>query len=171
MTKWTKRKQNNMKIPHCLNITTKMKAPQPLQILNIRRQTLQENRETEKCRYCRRLSYFPDWRLEIKQRTTRVYAKSFSEAKDEDMSHYIKPSLNHAPDGMIIHIGTNNLRKDTPEEIYKKVENLCCMLQNECPYTKIPFSEITPRRDFKEASHQWELPNKGLYSHFVSSKT
>ena len=87
------------------------------------------------------------------------------------MSHYIKPSLNHAPDGMIIHIGTNNLRKDTPEEIYKKVENLCCMLQNECRNTKIPLSKITPRRDFKEASHQRELPNKGLYSHSVSSKT
>ena len=87
------------------------------------------------------------------------------------MSHYIKPSLNHAPDGMIIHIGTNNLRNDTPEEIYKKVENLCCMLQNECRNTKIPLSKITPRRDFKEASHQRELPNKGLYSHSVSPKT
>ena len=108
------------------------------------------------------ISRIEGWRLN--NETTRVSVKSFSGAKVEDMSHYIKPTLNHAPDEMIIHIGTNNLRKDTPEEICKKVENLCCMVEKECPNTKIALSEITPRRDFKEASQKRELTNKGLLS-------
>lgn len=85
------------------------------------------------------------------------------------MSHHIKPTLNNAPDELIIHIGTNNLRKDTAEEICKKVEKLYFMVQKECPNTKIAFSEITPRGDFKEASNKREQTNKGLFS-FCQSK-
>ena len=98
------------------------------------------------------ISRIEGWRLN--NETTRVSVKFFSGAKVEHMSHYIKPTLNHAPDEMIIHIGTNNLRKDTPEEICKKVENLCRMVEEECPNTKIALSEITPHRDFKEASQK-----------------
>lgn len=59
------------------------------------------------------ISRIEGWRLSTDNR--RVSVKSFSGAKVEDMSHYVKPTLTHAPDEIIIHVGTNNLKKESPE--------------------------------------------------------
>ena len=47
--------------------------------------------------------------MTIKQRNYKSLRKIiFIGAKVENMSHYIKPTLNHALDEMIIYIGINN---------------------------------------------------------------
>jgi hypothetical protein len=43
--------------------------------------------------------------------------KTFPGATIADMSHYAKPTLSTAPDEIILHIGTNDLKAKTPEAV------------------------------------------------------
>ena len=106
------------------------------------------------------ISKVQGWRMS--DNSNRISVKSFSGAKVEDMSHYIKPTLAHSPDNVILHIGTNNLKKDNPDVLCNKIETLCKAIQKESPNTKLALSEITPRHDFKDASNAREQVNKKL---------
>ena len=44
----------------------------------------------------------------------RVYVKSFPGATVEDMADYVRPTMKRAPDLIILHAGTNNLRDEGP---------------------------------------------------------
>ena len=50
--------------------------------------------------------------------------KTFPGAKTDDMDSYIVPTLKRQPDTLIIHCGTNDLRKDDPETIAKKITEM-----------------------------------------------
>ena len=78
--------------------------------------------------------------------------------------YHIKPTLSHSPDKIILQIGTNNLKKDNPDVICKKIEELCNIIRKDCPKTKIALSEITPRNDFKDARNAREQVNNKLQS-------
>ena len=93
-----------------------------------------------------------------------------SGAKVEDMSHYIKPTLAHSPYNVILHIGTNNLKKDSPDIVCNKIETLGEAIQKERPNTKLALSEITPRHDFKDASNAREQVNEKLEAICVAKK-
>ena len=49
--------------------------------------------------------------------TNRVTVKSFSGATIDDMSDFMKPVLRKKPENVIVHIGTNNLRKGDAKSV------------------------------------------------------
>ena len=102
------------------------------------------------------------WRMSTS--TERVSVKSYSGATVEDMFYHIKPTLSHSPDKIILQIGTNNMKKDNPDVICKKIEELCNIMRKDCPKTKRALSEITPRNDFKDARNAREQVNNKLQS-------
>ena len=53
-----------------------------------------------------------------------TFVKSFPGATTDDMESYIVPTLKREPDALIIHCGTNDLRKDDPETIAKKITEI-----------------------------------------------
>ena len=59
----------------------------------------------------------------------RVYVKAFPGATTEDMCDYVRPSLKRNPDLIVLHVGTNNLRSESPakriaEDIIKLALNM-----------------------------------------------
>ena len=98
---------------------------------------------------------------------SRVTVKSFSGATYNDMFYHIQPT--HKPDEIILHVGSNNLRKDSPHVITKKIKNLCKVIQQNCPNIKLALSEIAPRRDFKNAGNIRDQVNKNIESYCRAS--
>ena len=63
------------------------------------------------------------WKLSDKK--NKVAVKHFRRAKTKDMECYIIPALEQNPEAIIIHSGTNNLKRNSsPEEIAKDIINL-----------------------------------------------
>eukprot|EP00794_Sanderia_malayensis_P021157 gene21157-23237_t len=64
-------------------------------------------------------------RKDLKEKTRNhfVTTKTFKGATTEDMKSYITPSIDKQPHGMILHFGTNNLKKDNPETIAASILN------------------------------------------------
>ena len=54
----------------------------------------------------------------------KIAVKTFPGATIADMSHYAKPTLSTAPDEIILHIGTNDLKVNTPEAVVNAAANL-----------------------------------------------
>ena len=57
-------------------------------------------------------------------RHMNTFVKTFPGATTDDMESYIIPTLKREPDYLIIHCGTNDLRRDEPEVIAKKITKL-----------------------------------------------
>ena len=55
------------------------------------------------------MKYVKGW--ELSNRTQRVTVKSFPGANLEDMDDFINPILRKKPDQLVLHIGTNDLRR------------------------------------------------------------
>jgi len=54
-----------------------------------------------------------------------IIVKSFSSATTGCMEHNIKPTLDHKPDQIILHCGTNELRKtESSKEVVENISNL-----------------------------------------------
>ena len=63
------------------------------------------------------------WKLSDKK--NKVVVKHFRRAKTKDMECNIIPALEQNPEAIIIHSGTNNLKRNSsPEEIAKDIINL-----------------------------------------------
>ena len=54
----------------------------------------------------------------------RVVVKSFAGPTTSDMSHYVKLTLDKEPDQIILHAGTNDIGKLSPNEIADNIINL-----------------------------------------------
>ena len=75
-----------------------------------------------------------------------IYVKSFSGATVEDMNSYVLPSKKHNPDIVILHCGTNDLRKpDHPKVIADNIVNLAESINSE--NTNVVISSLIARRD------------------------
>ena len=59
-------------------------------------------------------------------RSKSVKIHSFPGATTEDMVSYLTPLINKRPDHILLHIGTNNLATDSPQEI---AENILALTQ------------------------------------------
>jgi hypothetical protein len=46
----------------------------------------------------------------------KAQVKSFPDSTVEDLTHYIKPSLKRKPKNIIVHVGTNDLRRKSAKE-------------------------------------------------------
>ena len=87
------------------------------------------------------------WKIQEKLvNKQQVIVKSFSGAKTECMSEYVKPTLKRNPDRIILHTGTNDLSTDsTDKELATSIINLVTDISASCP--SISVSGIVPRAD------------------------
>lgn len=64
-----------------------------------------------------------------------------------DMKHYIIPTIERAPDEIIIHVGTNDAPFKDPERIVEELSDLTATVTNRSPNTKVTISSIICRND------------------------
>lgn len=76
-----------------------------------------------------------------------IKVKAFPGSTVSDMHDYMKPSLKNKPDRVIIHVGTNNLKRDEPAKVVDEIKNLVHAAKKISPKSKIAISEIITRED------------------------
>ena len=74
-----------------------------------------------------------------------TFVKIFPCATTDDMDSYIVPTLKRQPDALIIHCVTNDLRKDDPETIAKKITDIA--VESKKMVKHIAVSSILARGD------------------------
>ena len=87
--------------------------------------------------------------------------KTFLGAHVEDMSHYVKPTLTTNPAEVILHIGTNDLKKKSPSTLLKSVDDLGEMITQNTDI-KLTLSEIITRSDDESLADKVNLYNELL---------
>jgi hypothetical protein len=92
----------------------------------------------------------------------KIAVKTFPGATIADMSHYAKPTLSTAPDEIILHIGTNDLKVKTPEAVVNAAANLGESITQLNKDTKLTFSEIITRVDDESLTRKVTLYNSLL---------
>ena len=98
-------------------------------------------------------------RKSIKQ---NVHVKTFPGAKVSDMHHYVKPTLQQAPDYLVLHVGTNDLKQSSPRQISTSIANLGQEIQKSVPTTKLIISEVIIRNDDPQISAKVKEVNSKL---------
>ena len=78
--------------------------------------------------------------------------KSFSDANARDMHDNIKPILRHKPEYIILHVGTNDTLKLSPNEILDKILELKTKIEEINRDCKVIISTLTYRFDNRKAS-------------------
>jgi lysophospholipase L1-like esterase len=63
------------------------------------------------------------------------------------MSYLVKPAISKSPDYLVLHVGTNDLKRQTPQEISTSISMLCQEIKKESPKLKIVISEVIIRSD------------------------
>ena len=76
-----------------------------------------------------------------------INVQTFSGANVADMRYFVKPAISRSPDYMLLHVGTNDLKRKTPQQIAGSISTLCQEITKESPNTKIVLSEIITRSD------------------------
>ncbi|CAB4029170.1 Hypothetical predicted protein [Paramuricea clavata] len=64
-----------------------------------------------------------------------------------DMRYYVKPAISRSPDYLLLHVGTNDLKRQTPQQIAGSISTLCQEIVKESPNTKIVLSKVITRSD------------------------
>ena len=100
------------------------------------------------------------WKL---SKQIRTVVKSFSGASVEDMVDYIKPTIKNQPDEIILHVGTNNLKKGNPREIAEKIVDLGHTISLQSPATAITLSSLITRKDNEELAAKVKQVNSVLH--------
>ena len=73
------------------------------------------------------------------------------------MHHYVKPTLKQAPDYLVLHVGTNDLKQSSPRQISTSIANLGQENQKSVPTTKLIISEVIIRNDDPQISAKVKL--------------
>ena len=76
-----------------------------------------------------------------------VQVKTFQGARVDDMKFYVKPALARAPDCVILHIGTNDLKHSSSQNISNSITMLGQQIKKELPTTTLVVSEVITRND------------------------
>ena len=64
----------------------------------------------------------------LKNKTVKV--RSFPGSTIHDMTDFLKPILRRAPESLITHIGTNDLKSNSEDEIIKSLKGLVEMIES-----------------------------------------
>ena len=80
-----------------------------------------------------------------KETNQRVVVKSFSGATTQDMKSYIQPTIANAPNRICLHIGTNDLKSKTPNDVANSIVDLAKTIQSTCR-AQVVLSELTTRK-------------------------
>lgn len=79
-------------------------------------------------------------------KTSKVTSHSFPGAVVEDFNDYLKPVLKRKPHKIIIHAGTNNLKRDCAKQIKDKMAKVIAGVKQENPNVSIAISSIIQRK-------------------------
>ncbi|CAB4027954.1 Hypothetical predicted protein, partial [Paramuricea clavata] len=79
----------------------------------------------------------------------KIVVKTFPGAGIKEMNHYVKPTLLTAPNKLILHVGTNDLQRMTPDELLTHVQKLGESITRENGNIELVLSEIITRNDDK----------------------
>ncbi|CAB4025037.1 Scavenger receptor cysteine-rich type 1 M130, partial [Paramuricea clavata] len=79
----------------------------------------------------------------------KIVVKTFAGAGIKEMNHYVKPTLLTAPNKLILHVGTNDLQRMTPDELLTHVQKLGKSITRENGNIELVLSEIITRNDDK----------------------
>ena len=63
------------------------------------------------------------------------------------MHYYVKPTLTYAPDYLIMHVGTNDLKQSSSHQISMSIANLGQEINKKFPKMKAIISELITRND------------------------
>lgn len=106
------------------------------------------------------------WELTTNEK--HVALKSFSGARIADMEDYLRPLLRKEPDEIILHVGTNNVRDESPRSVAKGIVNVVTRIQIDFPSTHLSISPLLPRSDNLELNDKIKEANKILNSFSLS---
>lgn len=96
----------------------------------------------------------------IKSKNFSVSIQPYSGANSNDIVDYIKPIIRKSPDNIIIHMGTNDLKKNI--NTIENLEKICDYSKNNSKNTKIVISTLTIRADDKELGKKAKELNVSL---------
>ena len=77
------------------------------------------------------------------------------------MKHHMKPTLHKAPQQIVLHIGTNDLRATKPEAVADNSVNIARQTENESD-AKVVISELVTRSDREDLREAVQVVNKRL---------
>ena len=66
--------------------------------------------------------------------------KAFPGATVEDMFDYIKPTIKHHPEEIILHVGTNDLKNSDARKVAERIVDLGDFIEAESLNTKVTIS-------------------------------
>ena len=89
----------------------------------------------------------------------RVVIKPFPGATIRDMCSHVVPTIEKAPDQICLHVGTNDLKSSTPNDVADAIIDLAREVEDACE-SEIVISELTARND--DYSDAVKVVNKRL---------
>ncbi|CAB3999768.1 Hypothetical predicted protein [Paramuricea clavata] len=95
-------------------------------------------------------------------RKHKVKNMSFPGATVEDMVDFVKPIIRKRPKKIILHVGTNNLKRDNPKKISKKIIDLANDLKKQHSSVEIAISSIIHRTDDTLLNSKVDKVNESL---------
>ena len=113
------------------------------------------------------LRYVKGWELSTGRQNVTV--KSFSGATVDDMSDFLTPTIRKHPDKLIIHAGTNDIRKSDPKTVADKITDLSKQFKKDSGNTEIVISSLVVRTDGRELAKKVKQTNIVLKSNCISN--
>ena len=96
-------------------------------------------------------------------RGMKIRKETYRGAKVDAMKHYVKPCLTSKPDRIILHVGTNDIGSTKDEkEIVKGIGDICNVIEQDSPNTKIALSMLITRADKPDNKAKVQKVNKEL---------
>ena len=106
------------------------------------------------------IKYVKGWELSNTEQNVAV--KSFSGATVEDMNDFLRPTTRRQPDKLVIHVGTNNIRSSTPQNVADEVTKVAHQFKQESKKTRIIISSLITRSDNPEFASKVKETNVAL---------
>ena len=100
----------------------------------------------------------------------KTQIKSVPGTTVEDLDDYIKPSLKRKPKNIILHVGTNDLKRKSAKDIATNIDKLCKSIKSDHPQMSISVSEIIHREDNQELMKKVMAVNKELFRYSEQKK-
>ena len=113
------------------------------------------------------VKFVKGWELSNVERNVSV--KSFSGATLNDMSDFLKLTGRKQPDKLIIHAGTNDLRRSNPNEVADKIVALAKNFKKDCIHSEVVISSLVTRCDGEDVAGKVNEANTILKSNCVKS--
>ena len=78
------------------------------------------------------------------------------------MTDFLRPTIRRQPDKLVIHVGTNDIRSSTPQDIADEITEVAQQFKQESRNTKIVISFLITRSDNLEFTNKVKETNMAL---------